>query len=127
MDVGLHQPGQENETRTVDDAFSVRPSDRPTVRPLFHSRDLPRLNPHIRVEDAAPRIHRHDAGAGEHQRARGGGGRAHAYVVTRGRALVVSWGRSKYAATSSASSSSAYVPVRMRSGLPGSTSRYPKG
>src|SRR5712692_5089895 len=53
----------------------------------------------------------------------GGGGGAHAYVVTRGRALVVSWGRSKYAATSSARSSSSYVPVRMRSGLPGSTKR----
>src|SRR2546422_10951120 len=119
MAVGPPPPGQENEPRTADAAFSVRPSARPTVRPLFHSRDLPRLNPHIRVEDAAPRIHRHDAGAGEHQRARRGGGRAHAYVVTRGRALVVSWGRSKYAATSSGSSASAHVTVGMRSRLPG--------
>ncbi len=95
MDVRLNQTGENDEACAVENRPSVRRSDTLTVRPLSQRRDPLALDPHVCVEDPPPRIHCHDTGAGEHQRPWGVGGLAHAYVVTRGRALVVSWGRSK--------------------------------
>ena len=107
MDVGLDETRDDHESRTVQSLPRLPPSS-----PVLHRLDLPVLYDDVPLHHSPLRVHRDHLRAGE----------AQLHVVTLGLARVVSSGRSKYARSSSMSSSSAYTPVSSRSGLPGSIS-----
>ncbi len=87
MNVGLNQTGDDHEAGAVDvlDArlpLSARPPDRLDAITRHH---------HVAVHNAAPRVHREDAGVLEEERGLG----QTAYEMIFGRTVTESWARSK--------------------------------
>src|SRR2546425_13236007 len=111
MDVGLHLPGKNDQPLTVEDAGLFRPN-LPTFQ-RSNALDSAFFYENVGFQNAPRRIHCDHPTAAKQQR----------HQEIRGPVAVESapGGKSKYASSSSFSSSSLYTPARMRSAVPGST------